>query len=409
MKILFIIHYFQPEPNFFVGLPFARELARRGHSVQVLTGFPNYPGGKLYDGYKLKWMQKEKMDGVSVIRLPLYPSHDRSSFRRILCYTSLALSQTCIGSFAVDSADVAFVSQGPATVGLPAVVIKLLRRIPFVYNIQDLWPDSLTTTGMFDSSFGLKLVNSWCNFVYKRAAKIAVITPGMRAKLLERGVSQDKVEVVYNWCDNALICRDSPDQQLAQKLGMKGKFNVVFAGNMGRVQALEAVLDSARLLMGRCPELQFVFFGEGVEVESLKKKAMLLGLINVLFRARKPISEIGPILRLADVLLVHLKNDPLFEITIPSKTQAYLALGRPILVGVKGDTAELVRKAEAGICVEPENPLSIAEGIETLYSMKPSEREKIGSNGMRFYDENLSFDAAVSHYETIFETGKKRC
>ena len=403
MKILFIMHYFQPEPNFFMGLPFAKELLRRGHQVQVLTGFPNYPGGKLYDGYKQRLLQREKMEGVPVIRVPLYPSHDRSSFKRILCYASLAFSQSFIGTFAIDSADVAYVCQGPATIGLPASIIKLFRRVPFVYNIQDLWPDSLSATGMFDSSLGLRLVNSWCKYVYKRAAKIIPITPGMRKRLIQRGVSDDKVEVIHNWCDNALISRVEPDFALAENLGMKEKFNIVFAGNMGKAQAVEAVLNAAKLLVDSCPNLQFVFFGGGVEVGNLKKKTELLGLNNVLFHGRKPISEIGPILRLADVLLVHLRDNPLFQITIPSKTQAYMAIGRPILIGVRGDAADLVKKANAGICVEPENSKSIAEGVKKLYLMTQTERQKLGDNGIGYYDENLSFSTAVDRYEKIFE------
>ena len=138
MRILFIAHHFQPEPNFFFGLPFAKELQRRGHQVQVVTGFPNYPGGRLYDGYSIKLMQKEEMEGIPVYRFPLYPSHDRSSFRRILNYTSLAFSLATLAPFFIKPADVAFVVQGPATIGLPAVMSKWLRGIPFVYNIQDL-------------------------------------------------------------------------------------------------------------------------------------------------------------------------------------------------------------------------------------------------------------------------------
>lgn len=390
-----------------MGLPFAKELVRRGHQVQVLTGFPNYPGGKIYDGYKIKILQREEMDGIPLIRLPLFPSHDRSSFKRILCYTSLAFSQSLIGTFAIESADVAYVCQGPATIGLPALVIKLIRRIPFAYNIQDLWPDSLSATGMFDNNWGLELVNSWCKFVYKRAAKVIVITPGTKQKLIDRGVPEDKVEVIYNWCDDKLICRDERDEELAKRLRMSNKFNIVFAGNMGKAQGMEAVLDAAKLLVEPCPNLQFVFIGGGVEVENLKQKANLLGLTNVIFHGRKPVSEIGPILRLADVLLVHLRDDPLFRITIPSKTQAYMAIGRPILIGVKGDAADLIKKANAGICVAPGNVKNIADGIKELYSMRPQQRDEMGANGMQYYDEHLSFGTAVNKYEQIFNAVKR--
>ena len=402
MKILFIAHYFQPEPNFFVGLPFAKALQQAGHQVQVLTGFPNYPGGKIYDGYKVKLIQKETMDGVPVIRVPLYPSHDKSSFKRILSYLSLSLSQSMIGPFAVNKADVAYVSQGPATIGLPSLIHRLFRKIPFVYSIQDLWPDSLSSTGMFDNSFGLRLIDKWCKYVYKNAAKIVVIAPGMKERLIERGVPEDKIEVIYNWCDDALICREKPDEELKKQLGLDGRFNIIFAGNMGKAQAMDAVIKAADILQNDCKDVQFVLVGSGVEVENLKKMTNELSLNNVKFLGRKPVTEIGSILRLADVLLVHLRNDPLFEITVPSKTQAYLATGKPILIGVKGDAARLVEDANAGLSCEPENSQSIAGTVKKLYEMDRDRLNQMGNNAMNYYDENLAFDVAAKKQIEIF-------
>ena len=404
MKILFIAHYFQPEPNFFVGLPFAKELRDRGHQVQVLTGLPNYPGGKIYDGYKVKLIQREVMDGIEVIRMPLYPSHDRSSLKRILSYMSLSLAQALIGTFAVDKADVAFVSQGPATIGLPAKVIKLFRRIPFVYNIQDLWPDTLSSTGMFDSDLGMKLLHCWCKSVYKSAAKIAVITPGMKRILIERGVPADKIEVIYNWCDDSQIVSGEPSIQLAQDLGMKDKFNILFAGNIGKAQAMDAVLDAAKLIKDDCPNVQFVLMGGGVEAEPLKQKAEQMQIDNVKFLARRPVNEVGPILRLADVLMVHLRNEPLFEITIPSKTQAYMAAARPVLIGVKGDASDLILKANAGLACQPENAKSIADTVRQFAKMPKSQLNKMGENGKNYYYQNLSFGIGVDKYEKIFNS-----
>ena len=407
MKILFIAHYFQPEPNFFVGLPFAKALKDAGHQVQVLTGFPNYPGGRIYDGYKVKFIQRETLEGIPIIRVPLYPSHDQSSIKRTLSYISLSLSQAAIGPFAVDKADVAYVSQGPATIGWPSIIHKIFRRIPFVYNIQDLWPDTLTSTGMFDSGIGYKLVDKWCKFIYRQAGKITVISLGMKQRLIERGVPESKIEIIYNWCDDALICRDEPDLNLKERLGMKDKFNIVFAGNMGKAQAMDSVVDAAEIISKSDSNIQFVFIGSGVEVDNLKQRVKDLKLNNVLFQGRKPVSEIGPILRLADVLLVHLKDDPLFRITIPSKTQAYMAIGRPVLIGVNGDAAKLVKEANAGLYCQPENSESIASTVLQFYNMKKQDLEQMGNNAMNYYDNNLSFKIAVEKYIKIFEEVKK--
>ncbi|MGA2915483.1 MAG: glycosyltransferase family 4 protein [Sedimentisphaerales bacterium] len=408
MRILFISHYFQPEPNFFWGLPFAKELVGRGHNVEILTGFPNYPGGKIYDGYRVRILQRETLEGIPIIRVPVYPSHDISSVKRILCYGSLAISQSLIGPVVIKSADVAYVIQGPATVGLPACIIRLLRRIPFVYDIKDLWPDVLGTSGMFSNRLGLGLVDKWCKFVYKRAGRIVVITPGVKKRLIERGVSEEKIEMIYEWCDDSHICRAEPNEELAKSLGMAGRFNVVFAGNMGKAQSLSAVLDAAKIIGPQYPRIQFVFIGSGVEVATLKEKAAAMCLRNTIFHARRPISEIGAVLRMADVLLVHLKDDPVFHIAIPSKIQAYMVAGRPILIGVKGDAADLVAKAGAGLPCEPENPRSIAETVLKFYTLPRRELDVMGQNGKIFYEQNLSFKIAVPRLEKIFRAVAKK-
>lgn len=408
MRILYLTHHFQPEPMFWA-LPLAKEFVRQGYSVQVLTGFPNYPGGKIYDGYRVRMLQREVLGGVDVIRVPLYPSHDNSSLKRILCYATFGISASIIGLWTIKKADVVYVMQGPMTLGFPAMVFKLFKRMPYVIHVQDLWPDSLLAGGMFNSSIGLKLLNGWCNWVYKHAARIITITPGMKQRLIERGVPESKIDVVYNWCDAAQVCPSQKNDELAKSLKMVGRFNVVFAGNMGKVQALEPVLAAAEIVADQNPEIQFVFIGSGVCVDGLKQKAADMGLTNVLFLSRRPVSEIGWILNLADVLFVHLKKDPLFEITIPSKIQSYLAAGRPVLIGVPGDAASLVHQADAGLSCEPENIDSIAETVLAFYAMPKDEREQMGENGKQFYEKHLSFGIASTRIEEILAlaaTGK---
>jgi len=237
MRILFITQWFQPE-QMFKGLPFAKELLKLGHEVEVLTGFPNYPEGKIYNGYKIRFLQRETIDGVPVIRVPLYPSHDRSGWRRFVNYVSFALSAAIIGPWVVKKADVAYVYHPPATIGFPAAMIKLLRGIPFVYDIQDLWPDTLTATGMFTNKLGLWLVDRWCRFVYWAANKIIVLSPGFKNALIERGVPGDKIKVIYNWVDDTMVKQVPKNPALAAKLGLDGKFNIAFAGNMGKHRPL---------------------------------------------------------------------------------------------------------------------------------------------------------------------------
>ncbi|OGP34407.1 MAG: glycosyltransferase WbuB [Deltaproteobacteria bacterium GWC2_65_14] len=402
MRILFLTQWFDPEPMF-KGLAFAKALRERGHEVEILTGFPNYPGGKVFPGYRVRPFQREVMEGIPVVRVPLYPSHDASAIRRIANYATFALSAATIGAAAVKPADVMYVYHPPATVALPALMIHGIRRIPFVYDIQDLWPDTLGATGMVKNGFFIGLVDRWCRSVYRAASKIVVLSPGFREMLVSRGVPGEKIEVIYNWCDEGQLPKAPKNESLAKELGFSGRFNVLFAGTMGKAQGLEAVLESAGRIGGRIPEVRFVFVGGGTEVDRLQRTARERRLNNVFFLPRRPVSEIGDVLNLADVLLVHLKDDPLFRITIPSKIQAYLAVGRPILVGVRGDAADLVRAAGAGVDCRPENPGSISEAVEKLYRMPRALLDEMGDNGKRYYREKLSLSAGVPRFEEVFQ------
>lgn len=398
-----LTQWFTPEPEF-KGLPFAKALVDRGHEVQVLTGFPNYPGGKIYPGYRIRLIQRETIEGVSIIRVPLYPSHDSSAVGRILNYFSFAVSATLIGLITVRKADVMYVYHPPATVSLPAMVISRVRGIPFVYDLQDLWPDTLTATGMINSRFVLGLVSAWCKITYRFAAKIVVLSPGFKETLVRRGVPESRIEVIYNWCEEDKITLGQRNRDLEGPLGSPDRFNVVFAGTMGKAQGLDTVLEAAVLLIGKIPKVQFVFVGGGVDVNRLKQVAEAKKLSNVLFLPRRPVSEIGEILAKANVLLVHLKKDPLFTITIPSKIQAYLAAGRPILVGVEGDAAELVKNSRAGAAYDPASALSLANAVEEFYGM-PSERlEEMGKNGRQFYMAELSLSRGLERFEKVFRT-----
>lgn len=406
MRILLLTQWFHPELSF-KGLPFAKELRDLGHEVQVLTGFPNYPGGKVYNGYKIKLFQREIMDGIPVFRVPLYPSHDNNALKRIANYTSFAVSASLMGWIGIKQPDIIHVYHPPVTIGLPAVFLHLLHGAPFVFDIEDLWPDTLSATGMLNNKMVMWLVDKWCRFIYSQAAKIVVLSPGFRDMLIRRDVPEDKIEVIYNWCDEDHLQTGVRNKALAHELGMAGRFNIIFAGTMGKAQALDAVLEAARLLRNKLPKIQFVFVGGGIDVNRLKEKKNEQGLINIRFLPRRPMSEIGDVLNLADVLLIHLKDDPLFRITIPSKTQAYMAAGRPILMGVRGDAAVLVEKAGAGLTCAPEDPQNIADAVERFYNMSREELDLMGHNGKKFYEEELSLSIGARRFEEIFKSAAR--
>jgi colanic acid biosynthesis glycosyl transferase WcaI len=403
MKILLITQWFQPEP-IFKGLPFAKKLKELGHEVQVLTGFPNHPYGKIYPGYSMRFIQREDVEGVSVIRVPLYPSRDRSSIRRFLSYISFGLSATIIGLWAIKRPDVVYVYHPPPTSCLPACLLRLFRGIPFVYDIQDLWPDSLLESGMFKNKFGIWLAGEACKMLYRMTNKIVVLSPGFKEELCCRGVKADKIEVIYNWCSESNIGSADKRQQLAAELGMSGKFNVMFAGNLGNVQMLDTLIDAAAIVQYQHPDVQFVLIGSGSEEDMLKAKVRQMQLKNVVFHGRRPMCEIDSIMAMSEVLFVQLKDTPTFRITIPSKTQNYLAVGRPILVGVEGNVTELILRANAGIKCKPGDPKSISEAITKFKSMSKEELDEMGQNGRRFYQEHLSLEVGVKHFIDVFQS-----
>lgn len=399
VRVLLLTQWFDPEPTF-KGLVFAKELVRQGFEVEVVTGFPNYPGGKVYPGYRIKTLQRELIDGVHVTRVPLYPNHDQSAIKRVLNYASFAASALVYGLFVAKRADVIYAYHPPLTVGITASLIRLVRRIPVVYDIQDMWPDTLRATGMLNNPRALGVVAAVCRWVYRRVEHIAVLSPGFKRLLVQRGVPEVKVDVIYNWADEAALA--APTGQLPAAFPGPDRFRIVFAGNMGKAQALGAVLDAAAMLQERGSRVSFVMLGGGVEVGPLKAQAAQRQLGNVIFLPAVPMAEVGAYLNAAEALLVHLRKDPLFEITIPSKTQAYMAVGKPLLMAVNGDAADLVRQSGGGVVAESENAEALAASAQALADLAPAELHAMGQKAQHYYREHLALQVGVARFGVIF-------
>ena len=282
------------------------------------------------------------------------------------------------------------------------MVLRTLRGVPFVYDVQDLWPDTLSATGMVDGSRALELVGTVMARVYRRAAEVVVLSEGFRRRLVARGVAEEKVSVIHNWNAEDQISMPPHGAGLRRELALGDAFTVVFAGTMGFAQSLGSVLEAAYLLRDD-PGVRWVFIGGGVQVDHLRERADELGLVTVTFLDRRPATEIGEVLAMADALLVHLKADPLFEITVPSKTQAYLMAGRPILMGVAGDAADLVREAGAGVAFEPDNPSALVAAVARLRALTPQQREEMGRRGQVFYAERLALEVGAARFADVLD------
>jgi colanic acid biosynthesis glycosyl transferase WcaI len=405
VRVLLLTQWFDPEPTF-KGIVFARELVRQGFEVEVVTGFPNYPGGRVYAGYRIKLLQREVIDGVQITRVPLYPNHDQSALKRVLNYLSFAASTLVYGLFVAKRADVIYAYHPPLTVGITASLIRLFRRIPVVYDIQDMWPDTLRATGMVNNPRALNAVEAVCQWVYRRVDHLVVLSPGFKRLLVERGVPERKIDVIYNWADEVAL--NAPQGQVPANFPGSEQFRILFAGNMGKAQALDAVLDAAALLQERASRVCFVMLGGGVEVKGLKQRAAELQLRNVVFLPSVPMAEVGTLLNAADALLVHLRKDPLFEITVPSKTQAYMTVGKPLLMAVNGDAADLLLQSGGGVVAESENSISLASAAEALQNLSAAERQAMGENAQTYYRERLALSVGVSQFGKIFNEIKTK-
>lgn len=399
MKILLLTQWFDPEPTF-KGLLFAQALRDEGHEVEVLTGFPNYPGGKVYDGYKINFYQKEVMDGITIHRAPLYPSHDGSAAKRILNYMSFAISTFLVGLIKTRNIDVIYSYHPPLTTSLSACLLGFCKRVPFVMDVQDLWPDTLSATGMISNRKVLNIVGKVCDFLYKRASKVVVLSPGFKKRIVSRGVPANKVEVIYNWCNEPAL---NNFEQTEVKLPDNGDLNLLFAGNLGLAQGLPSIIQAAKILQSENIGVNIVLLGDGVAKQAAIDATEELKLNNVYFLPRVSMQQVGSLLSCADMLLVHLNKNELFEITVPSRTQANMAIGKPIVMGVSGDASNLISNAGAGVTCQPDNPESLADAISQLCNLSDIERLQIGKAGKYYYKEHLSLKKGVAKFIAIFE------
>lgn len=396
MRILFLSQLFDPE-NAIKGADFARRLQAMGHEVEVVTTFPSYPGGRVFAGFQQRWRQVDDMNGVRVVRVPTYISHGQSALKRMMSYASFALSAGMYTMFSAQKPDVVYAYYPPVLVGLLALTFGWIKRVPFVYDVQDLWPEALVATGNLRAESRIvKWIERICGWVYKRADRVVVLSDGYRDALIHKGVPASKVVRVYNWCDESRM--QGANRVPSGWADVPGQFRVLYAGNLGAAQGLSHVVDAAsRLHMAGHTHIQVVFLGGGVERDALVLRAQ--SLPNVTFLPAVKVDDVADYLAAADVLLVHLVDDPVFDITIPQKTQAYLLAGKPILMAVRGEAASLVQKANAGLTVPPEDAVQLANAMLAYSKMSVSQLAEMGRRGKKFYSENMSADQGIATIE----------
>ncbi|GAB3716147.1 GNAT family N-acetyltransferase [Mariniluteicoccus flavus] len=393
MKIGILTQWYAPEPGP-AQLPtmLAQQLRWLGHDVQVVTGFPNYPTGRIMDGYRVRPFTDEEVDGVRIRRVALYPSHDASAVKRLANYGSFAVSATVFGSPVLRDCDAVWVNYSPITLILPMVANRL-RRIPQMCHVLDLWPDTLYASGVAPQGLAGaaadRLLHAWCGAMYAMSARVAYISPGVGPVLASRGVAREKLRYIPMWADEKVFHPSSSDMRA--ELGIDPQSLVVlYAGALGQAQGLETLVDACREV--RDPSYVCVIAGSGTEEEALRAHAS--DLPHVRFIGRVPQERMTQLCATADINFVGLRGHEASRITMPSKTQAGLAAGKPLLVSAEGDVAEVAEASGACLVADPDVD-SVAAQLRTACSLG---REGLAAKGVaaeRFYREHFSLAAGT--------------
>ena len=402
MRILILSQYYYPEPVEKVH-DLARGLVHLGHDVQVITGFPCYPKGQVYPGYRQSLASQEQIEGVHITRIPQIPDHSQSAWKRVTYYLSFALSAALIGAPRVERADVMLVYLAALPVGLSAWFIGRLRRIPIVLDVVDLWPESIEASGLFSNKIMFWLVRRMAKSVYAASNHVSVVTNGFKRNLVALGVPEKKITVINNWMPSDTYHGATPDPSLAEREGLADRFNVMYAGNMGPMQELQTVIEAAALLTDS-RKIQFVLVGDGLEYPDLLRRSREKGLPNVLFLGRRSPEEMPKLYALADVLLVHLKSDPLSDVSIPSKIFAYMASGRPTLVAVRGEAQDFVTENGFGLAIPPSDPVIMADAVRWFYNASPEIRTKMGQAAIGAYRKKYCAEVQVARIADLLST-----
>jgi len=369
MHILFLTDNFPPEVNAPASRTFehCREWVRAGRRVTVVTCAPNFPGGKVYEGYRNRLWQTEMMDGIRVVRVWSYITANEGFLKRILDYVSFMVAAVLASPF-IRGVDVVVGTSPHFFTVCGAYLVSRMKRIPFVFELRDIWPESIKAVGAMGDSPVIRFLEKVEMFLYGRAARIVSVTESFKRVLIRRGVDGGKIEVVTNGVDLAGFAPREKDHELTARFGLSGKFVAGYVGTHGMAHALETILEAAGRMGQRVggDTYRFILLGNGARKQELVEAAGRMGLTNVIFIDSVPKSEVARYWSLLDVSIIHLKKTELFTTVIPSKLFECMGMGIPVLHGVAGESAGIVEREGVGLVFEPENAGELCEKLEVL-------------------------------------------
>jgi colanic acid biosynthesis glycosyl transferase WcaI len=409
VKILYVSQYFPPE----MGAPAARaaELsrywARMGHEVTVLTGFPNHPTGVVPEEWRSRLRQlryTEMVEGVRVERTWLWPLPNRKAHERIRNYTSFCVS-AAVSGLALQRPDVVIATSPQLLCALAGWWLAFRKRIPFVFEVRDLWPESLAAVGAAGPGTLLhKTLSAIAGFLYRRADRVVIVSPAFQDHLVRHwNVPAGKISVVENGVETDRFRLDPAAAEVRTQLHLEDRFLICYIGTMGNAHGLETLIVAAEALRTTRPDAMFLLIGEGAEKDRIVELAAARGLGNIRFLGQQPRERIPACVSAADLCLVMLKKAELFKTVIPTKLLEYMACERPVVVAVDGQARQIVEEADAGVFVEPENSEALVQAIQDL-AEDPARRRQMGTSGRQYIVNRFSREKTARDYISVLET-----
>jgi len=396
VKILVVSQYFWPE-NFRIN-DLVEGLQQRGHAVTVLTGLPNYPGGKFFAGYSLRGPYRERLHGADIVRVPLFARGNGGGLKLVLNYLSFALAATLGGWRCKGAFDAIFVFEpSPVTVGIPARYMSWLKNAPILFWVQDLWPESLSATQSVKSASILRAVEGLVRWIYKGCARILVQSEAFVQPIARLGVPLDRIRYFPNSAE--AIYRPVPRNAVWNGPVLPAGFRIMFAGNIGAAQSIDTILAAAEILRDR-RDIHWIIVGDGRLATWLANEVAQRGLQDsVHLMGQFPMTAMPAWFAQADVMLATLRHEPVFALTIPSKIQSYLACAKPIVAALDGEGGRVVNISGAGIAVAADDASALADAVLKTYKMTPLERDTLGQNGRRYYEEHFERETLLNKLE----------
>lgn len=403
MRILLMGQHFWPEDisGAVLATQLAESLVARGHQVTFATAYPSYPKGIVFEEYRAQFFSRETHNKVNIFRVWSYTAPKENIKRRFVNYATFSVASFVSGLVA-RRPDIIMSYSPPMTLGLTALLISKLRRVPWVLRVEDLFPEYAIKAGVIRNHTAIRILEWLEKLFYRHAAHVSVITEGFRLKLFERGVPPDKISVIPVWADPGEVQPMPRNTAFRQENGWQNKFIVLYSGNLGLTCALEGALEAAEILITQ-PDIQFVIVGEGMKKAELMATAEHKGLHNVAFWPYQPRERFPELLATADATLVTLNEDA-HSTSLPSKTFNYLASARPILTmaPLHSELSQIVSSANAGVCLPSDQPNALAKAILELKA-NPVDQEVKGRNGRHLLENQFSRTVCVDMYEAMFK------